>query len=170
MRLGNMSEAHKFSWQAWENRDVEGKNLPDVLCFEFRPDDFNAEGLYIGFADFEDLRLDYSKTVPLVSAYHALVYHLARPYPVIYEQARRELYNNQDNSRFGYTRNYLLLGSALLPYAHEPPGPGYKIDGIGKFGRELLRAVLHDDEYMPIEPTDLELFGQPASNSEEDIV
>ena len=167
--MRSLSDAEKFSHRAWKDGEASDKPLPDVLYFQFyQPDYFNDSGLYIGYKDFEDLKLGYGKKVPLVTAYHALVYHLAKPNPIMYDQARRDLYHNQANSYYNFTSKYFLLGSTLLLYADEPPKPDYKIDGVGRFGREVLRKVLYDDEFMPTEPTDTELFGEPDSELLED--
>lgn len=166
-----ISEFERFSRDSWKRRNRDGTNLPVVLYFgRQRPEGYDESGLYIGFQDFLDVRLGWTKEVARTTAFHALVFHFAmQTNPAFYEHARQQLYHNQEDSRYDHflTRRYFLHTGHLLTYAAENPREGNKIKDFGRFGRELLRQVIFDEEIMPQEPTDAELFGQPVEEAEE---
>lgn len=145
-----------LSRDAWQRRNDDDFVLPPVMFFDQkkRPRQFDDSGDYIGYIDFLNVQRQLRiQDVPLTTFYHAYVHYFAQDYPELADQARRHLHHNPYNSSAwnvaSWTRHYFLNTDMLPPYAEEPVTPEYKIPGIGRIGRKVLRVVLFDED--PIE-------------------
>jgi hypothetical protein len=136
-------------WRAVERSDDHPSPL--VLFFENDPPPELVEsGLYVNYDDFMNVMGEVgTRPEPLANLFHALVLFFAQEDPRLYTQAEQQLrynpYNQASWNRQAWTYKYWLLAEALQPYAPYHVTSEYKIPGVGKVGRTILRAVLFDE-------------------------
>lgn len=168
MHLAEMSPAEQTSWTRWraiERGDDHPK--PVALYFEEEPPAGLLEsGLYVNYDDFMNVRRDMGTTPEsLAGIFHTLVVHFTQYDPRLHKQAVKQLRYNPRNraswNREAYTYKYYLLSAAMEPYSADKVDAKHKILGLGKIGRQVLRAALFDQ--LPDE-VEAELQAQAIDN------
>ncbi len=140
-------------WRAVERGDDHPP--PIVLFFEDDPPPELVEsGLYVNYEDFMNVMGEVgTRPEPLANLFHTLVLFFSQEDPRLLAQAEQHLRYSPDNraswNRQAWTYKYWLLAEALQPYSPYRVSSEYKIPGVGKIGRAVLRAVLFDE--LPIE-------------------
>lgn len=108
------------------------------------------DGKFVDFEDFLNVREQVRTTNEYITnLFHTLVLFMLQDDPEKYAEARQQLrynpYSHSSNNPFAATRRFFLRAELLMPFATEKVGHEYKISGVGRTGRRVLRAVLFDD-------------------------
>lgn len=143
-------------------QQIEGTDIIDLedlaeegdywfVGWEDSKDKLANDGRFVNFTDFMLARKQVRTTEEYVTnVFHTLVLFFLEDQPEKHQEAIARLRYNQSNQSWSNktspTFRFYIRTEALLPYAPERVSAEYKIPGIGRVGRRLMRAVLFDNE------------------------
>lgn len=109
------------------------------------------DGRFVNFTDFMlAQKQTHTSTEYTTNVFHTLVLFFYEDQPAKHAELTSRLRYQQSNqswsNQYAPTHRFFLYGEALMPYATEKVPAEYKIPGVGRIGRRLIRAVLYDNE------------------------
>lgn len=109
------------------------------------------DGRFVNFTDFMLAQKQVrTSTEYTTNVFHTLVLFFYQDQPAKHAEISGKLRYQQSNqswsNRYAPTHRFFIGTESLVPYAPEKVTPEFKIPGIGRIGRRLMRAVLYDNE------------------------
>lgn len=110
-----------------------------------------ADGRFVNFTDFMLAQKQVrTSTEYVTNVFHTLVLFFLQDQPDKQAEVSQKLRYQQSNkswsNNYAPTHRFFLCAEALIPYAAEKVEAEYKVPGVGRIGRRLMRAVLFDNE------------------------